>query len=38
MGGTTLKNSSKGGLATEFVNLLGLSGIFSPFMCDGEMR
>jgi hypothetical protein len=38
MGGTVFKNSSKGGLAMDFVNLLGLSDIFSPFMCDGETR
>jgi hypothetical protein len=28
LGGTTSKNSSKGGLAMDFVNLLGLSDIF----------
>jgi hypothetical protein len=38
MGATTFKNSSKGGLAMDFVNLLGQSDIFSPFTCDGKMR
>jgi hypothetical protein len=38
MGGTTFQNSSKGGLAMDFVNLLGLSDNFSPSACDGKMR